>query len=181
MLETLLPLTFTIAGITAYALFVFRFYRFLARRDMFAFDDSRHPILRTALSVIFYMLLYPVCVFVWFAVIAALLYLLSSEQPDTIMLTAMGVVGAVRVCSYLSEALATDIARIVPFGLLSFMLLDTSLALRDLEDSVGYAESLVENFTLVQIETLAYYLIAVIALEFALRLLSMAWRRDRSD
>ena len=77
--------------------------------------------LRKTFSVIFYifmsLVLYPVFVFVWFGVMAALLYILSKNQTtENVMLVAMGVVGAIRVCSYYKEALATDIAKIDPPG-----------------------------------------------------------------
>ena len=183
MLTTLFPLVLIIAGVTGYGFFVFRFYRLLVRRDMFTLDldrysESSRPVLRKTLSAVLYVLLYlivyPVVVFVWFMVIAALLYVVSSDRPiETTMLTAMGVVGAIRVCCYYSEALATDIAKVVPLGLLSFMLLNNTLNIGDMEGSVRYAQSLLTDFEgTLQLETLAYYLVAVIVIEFVLRLLS---------
>ena len=41
------------------------------------------------------------------------------------MLVAMGVVAAVRISACYSETLASDIAKILPLGLLTFMLLDS--------------------------------------------------------
>ena len=123
---TLGPFALIIGSITVYGVFVFNFYRFLARKDIFTLNlqkhnQSRHPVLRKTFSVIFYifmsLVLYPVFVFVWFGVMAALLYILSKNQTtENVMLVAMGVVGAIRVCSYYKEALATDIAKIDPPG-----------------------------------------------------------------
>ncbi|MXY20406.1 MAG: hypothetical protein F4Y49_03620 [Dehalococcoidia bacterium] len=174
MIETLLPLALTIAGITAYAFFVFRFYRFLSRRDVFTLNLPKA--FSIVLYLLLYLLVYPVCVFLWFAVLTALLYVVSSDQLETIMLISMGVVGAVRVSCYYSEQLAADIARIVPLGLLSFMLVDSTLFVGSVQESIQYAEALWANFDLVQWETLLYYLGAVIGLEFALRLLTLSFR-----
>ena len=94
----------------------------------------------------------------------ALLYLLSRNQPvEIVMLVAMGVVGAIRTCSYYKEALATDIAKILPFALLGIMLIDNSI-IRILDSTDGVREAAL------QWETVVYYLVAVVTLEFVLRM-----------
>ena len=170
---TLGPLALIIMGITVYGVFVFNFYRFLARKDIFTLNLQKHnqarrPALRKTITVIFYvfkcLMLYPVFVFFWFAVMVALLYLLSRNQPvEIVMLVAMGVVGAIRTCSYYKEALATDIAKILPFALLGIMLIDNSI-IRILDSTDGVREAAL------QWETVVYYLVAVVTLEFVLRM-----------
>ena len=178
------PLALVIVSIAVYGVFVFHFYRFLARKDIFKLDLEKHnqakrPALRKTVSVIFYiikfLLLYPVFVFVWFAVIAGLLYLMSKNQStDNIMLAAMGVVGAIRMCSYYNGALSTDIAKILPFALLGIMLIDNSLI-----DLTGSTEGVRE--AALQLETVLYYLIAVVSLELVLRVLSgiVGWIKSK--
>ena len=170
---TLGPLALIIMGITVYGVFVFNFYRFLARKDIFTLNLQKHnqarrPALRKTITVIFYvfkcLMLYPVFVFFWFAVMVALLYLLSRNQPvEIVMLVAMGVVGAIRTCSYYKEALATDIAKILPFALLGIMLIDNSI-IRLMDSTEGVREAAL------QWETVVYYLVAVVTLEFVLRM-----------
>lgn len=177
-LEILGPLALIIGGITVYGVFVFNFYRFLARKDIFTLDLQKHnqarrPALRKTISVIFYifkcLMLYPVFVFFWFFVMGVLLYLLSRNQSmEVVMLVAMGVVGAIRVCSYYKEALATDISKVLPFALLGIMLIDNSL-IRVVESTENVAAVAFQWETLV---SLTYYLAFVVSLEFLLR---MTW------
>ena len=178
------PLALVIVAIAVYGVFVFHFYRFVARKDIFRLDLQKHnqakrPFLRKTISVIFYvikfLLLYPIFVFVWFAVIAGLLYLMSRNQStDNVMLAAMGVVGAIRMCSYYNFALATDISKILPFALLGIMLIDNSLI-----DIANPTEGVRE--AALRLETVVYYLVAVVALEFVLRMLSgiVGWIRGK--
>ncbi len=174
-LDIIGPLALIIGGITLYGVFVFNFYRFVARRDIITLDLQRHnqathPTTRKALSVVFYVIrflvIYPVFVFFWFCVMAGLLYVLSRNQSvDTVMLVGMGVVGAIRVSSYYTEALSTDIAKILPFALLGTMIVDSSVT-RIFESTEG-----VQDATL-SWETAIYYLVAVVALEAVLRLVT---------
>ena len=104
--------------------------------------------------------------FFWFAVMAVLLYLLSRNQPvEIVMLVAMGVVGAIRTCSYYKEALATDIAKILPFALLGITLIDSSI-IRIIDSTEGVREAVLRW------ETAIYYLVAVVALELILRMVT---------
>ncbi len=167
------PLALIIGGITVYGVLVFNFYRFLARKDIITLNLQKHnqarrPALRKTISVVFYifkfLMLYPVFVFFWFCVMAGLLYVLGKNQTtETVMLVAMGVVGSIRVSSYSREALSTDIAKILPFALLGVMIIDSSI-IRIVESTEGVREAALEW------ETAIYYLVAVVGLEFVLRM-----------
>ena len=173
--DVLRPLALFVVSVVIYGVFVFHFYRFLARKDIFRLDlskynESGHPVLRKTVSVIFYLVkslvMFPLFVSFWFVVLAGLLLLMGRSQTvDGIMLGAMGVVATIRVCAYYKEALATDIAKILPFALLGIMLINSSLVrIPDPAQSIQDAAT--------RIETVVYYLIAVVALEFLLRILS---------
>ena len=172
------PLALIIGGITVYGVFVFNFYRFLARKDIFTLDLQKHnqakrPALRKTFSVVFYtvkcLILYPVFVFFWFFIMAVLLYFLSRNQTiEVVMLIAMGVVGAIRICSYYQEALATDISKILPFALLGIMLIDNSV-LRLVESTESAREVALQWETVI---SLVYYLAFVVSLELLLRMTS---------
>jgi hypothetical protein len=182
------PLALIVGGITVYGVFVFNFYRFLARKDIFTLNLQKHnqakrPALRKAITVIFYvfkcLMLYPVFVFFWFGVMAVLLYLLSrNHSTETVMLIAMGVIGAIRICAYYKEALSTDIAKILPFALLGIMLIDNSV-IRILESTETVQEVALQWETVVYY--LVYYLVAVVALELLLRMTTgiFGFFRDR--
>ena len=178
------PLGIVVLSITVYGILVFHFYRFLARKDIIRLDLQKHnqarwPFLRKTISTVFYivkfLLLYPIFVFVWFAVMAGLLYLMSRNQStDNVMLAAMGVVGAIRICSYYNGALATDISKILPFALLGIMLIDNSLI-----NFTGSTEGVRE--AALHLETVLYYMVAAVVLEFVLRILSgiVGWIKGR--
>ena len=170
------PLALFVVGIAVYGVFVFHFYRFLARKDILDLNLSkhntaRHPFLRKTIAMVFYMfkclLVFPLFVFFSFLVMAGLLFLMGKNQSiDSVMLAAMGVVAAIRICSYYNGALSTDISKILPFALLGIILIDNSL-IRSIPDP---AESL--QLAALELETMVYYLGAVVALEFLLRMAS---------
>ena len=120
-LDLLEPVAVYVFGMAVYALFVFRFYRFVAARDMFQMDLSRYQEstfrpMRVFLHVVMYgvkyIVLFPVFAFFWFAVLTVILSLLSKEEsfPD-ILLMALVTVSAIRVTSYLSEDLSRDLGQ----------------------------------------------------------------------
>ena len=173
--DVLRPLSLFVVSIVLYGVFVFHFYRFLARKDIFQLDlnkhnESGHPVLRKTVSVIFYLtkslVIFPLFVVFWFGVLAGLMLLMGRGQSiDGIMLGAMGVVATIRVCAYYKTALATDIAKILPFALLGIMLIDSSLVkIPESAETIEAASS--------RIETVTYYLVAVVVLEFMLRIVS---------
>ena len=172
--DLLWPVTIYVVGMAAYAVFIFRFYRFVAARDMFAldlsrFEEARLAWLRRVLHVVMYALKYlvafPACAFVWFAVLTSLLAILSKDQAfSEILLVALATVSAIRVTAYYSEELSQDVAKILPFTVLAVFLIDASFfelegSLEVLKDADAHREQIL------------YYLLYLVAVEFALRLL----------
>ena len=164
----------TFIGMTVYAVFVFRFYRFVASRDMFQLnlaqhEKSRHRWVKAFLDFTLYMLeyiiLFPVFAFFWFAVLTAILTFLSKGNSfSDILLMALATVSAIRVSAYYNEDLSKDLAKILPFAVLAIFLIDASFftvsqSLDILKEAEGYTEKVL------------YYLGFLIALEFALRLI----------
>ena len=167
------PLSLYVVGITAYGVFVFHFYRFLASKDIFNLDldrhnHARHRVLRKTIALAFYvfrsLVVFPVLVFFWFIVMAGLLYLMAKNQTvDGVLLAAMGVVGAIRVSAFYNKQLAIDLAKILPYALLGIVLIDNSLI-----QIPGSTESVLAALS--NWGTMAYYLVAVVALEFVMRM-----------
>lgn len=173
-LELVFPVTFYVLGIVAYAVFIFRFYRFIASRDMFGLDlssyeQSRFLWVRRFLHVVMYILKYlivfPAFAFFWFAVLTFILALLSKERAiSEILVIALATVGVIRVAAYYNEELSRDVAKILPFAVLGLFLIDASFfeaskslnVLRDVDD---YRESVL------------YYMLFIVALEFAMRII----------
>ena len=160
-------------GMAAYALFVFKFYRFVASRDMFELDlskyeESRHRWVRGFVHLMLYgakyVILFPAFAFFWFAVLTLVLTFLSKGRPfSDILLISLGTVSAIRVTAYYNEDLSRDLAKILPFAVLAIFLIDTSFfkideSLQALKEANSHREDIF------------YYLLLLIAVEFALRL-----------
>lgn len=128
------PLLMLIAGITVYSIFVFKFYNFIARKDIFKLNLQQYSkdligfikrFWNSLLYILEYLILLPIIIFFWFLVIALMLSLLSKTQSgSTVMLISMAMVAATRVLSYYNEELTIETAKILPFTLLGVFLLD---------------------------------------------------------
>ena len=173
-LDLLRPVSVYIAGMAVYALFVFTFYRFVAARDMFALDlsryeQSRYQAVRSVLHVVLYaakyILLFPFFAFFWFAVITAILAFLAKDQSfSQVLLMGLATVGTIRVAAYINQDLSRDLAKMLPFAVLGIFLVNTSFF--QIDDSLVLLEE-----TLDHTDNILYYLLYLIALEFALRMM----------
>lgn len=168
------PLVLFILGMVVYSVFIFKFYRFLARKDIFSinlekYSTSKHKFIRKGVSVLLYMLkhvlIFPLFVFFWFGILFSLLVFLSKTQTvDTIMLIAMSIVAAVRITSYYNEDLSKDLAKMLPFALLGIFLVDISYF--NINTSIEKIMQIPSMW-----KTLIYYMVFVISLELVLRVL----------
>lgn len=174
-LDLLSDVAVYVLGMSVYAVFVFKFYRFLASQDMFELDLSRYEQsrvrwLRKSLQVFFYIVKYiivfPIFAFFWFAVLTVILAFLSKGQTfSETLLVALATVSAVRVTAYYNEDLSRDLAKILPFAVLAVFLIDASFfsigqSLDILQQAEEYSEHIV------------YYIGFLVLLEFALRLIT---------
>ena len=158
--------------ITIYAIFIWKFYRFLARRDIIKlnlskYNPTEHPVWNKVLaSVLFfleYIVIMPIVVFFWFAILSVFLLILSREQSvQSILLISAGVVGATRMTSYFSEDLSKDLAKMFPFTILAVFLLNPN--------AFNFSE-LVGRFVEIPslINHILLYLVFVTAIEIVLR------------
>ena len=172
--DLLEPVVIYILGMAVYALFIFNFYQFVASRDIFAFDLSKYENARFKAARVFihvvlyalqYLFIFPVVAFFWFGAITIMLSFLAADQEfSDILLIAMAVVGTIRICSYLTEDLSRDLAKMLPFGVLAFVIINLSSF--DTSDSLDVLKQADDSR-----ESILYYLVFTIALEFALRFL----------
>jgi len=170
------PLLLFIAGIVIYSIFIFKFYRFLAKKDIFglnlqqyskSFLGSFQKFLNIILYAIEYLIIFPLFTFFWFSIIALILMLLAkSQDPTNILLIAVALVASIRVTSYYSEELSKDLAKMFPFALLAVFLID--IAYFSLE---GFLTT-VRSFPFLW-KQMIYYLGFIILLEFVLRIVSL--------
>lgn len=169
---TLKPLLIFIVGVTIYSIFVFKFYRFLARREIFApnlaqYNRSEHPFMQWLFNIFLnfveYVLIFPLITFFWFIFLAILISFLSNQSPNSLFLVSMALIGSVRVTAHYSEDLSRDLAKMLPFALLGVFLLDISKF--NPTDMLSLLRVLPQ-----QTETLIYYLLFIVLLELFLRL-----------
>lgn len=167
-----LVLGFYVVLIAIYVIFIWKFYRFLARRDIIELDlekynTSSHPGLRKFVAVLFFLLEYiiilPFLIFFWFAILALFLLLLAKNQAlGNIILISAAVIGATRITSYVSEDLSKDLAKMLPFTLLGIFLIDPSFfSVQDFITRLFDIPSLLQHILL--------YLVFIFALEIILR------------
>lgn len=126
---------YTVA-IVIYSIIIWKFYRFLARRDILNLNLSRynttnHPFLKkffaASLFFIEYILILPFIVSIWFVFFSIFLLLLS-QQKDVlqILVISSAMVCATRITSYYNEDLSRDLAKLFPFTLLAVFLIGPS-------------------------------------------------------
>ena len=177
------PLIVFVFGMVVYTVFIFKFYQFVASRDVFGLDvakyeNARFKAIRVFLHLFLYaakyLFIFPLVAFFWFAAITVMLSFLAANQEfSEILLVAMAVVGTIRISAYISEDLSRDLSKMLPFGLLAFIIINlssfsTSASLDVLKQADDSREAIL------------YYLVFTIALEFALRFLSAVVVQTRS-
>ena len=173
-IDLLEPVAIFVLGMAVYAFAVFKFYRFVASRDMFEMDlskyqESRYRWVRAFLHVTMYLakyiILFPIFAFLWFAVLTLILAFLSKEQSfSDILRMALATVTAIRIVAYYDEDLSRDVAKILPFAVLAIFLIDLSFF--KIGESLDVLKQAKDHT-----ETIIYYLGFLIAVEFALRVI----------
>jgi len=116
-----------------YSLFIWKFYRFLACREIIQlnlkqYNYSSHPGLEKffamGLYTIEYLIVLPFLVIFWFAILSIFLLVLSeSQDTHQLLLVAAAIIASTRATSYVSEELSKDLAKILPFTVLATFIL----------------------------------------------------------
>lgn len=166
------PVAAYVFGMAVYAIFIFKFYRFIAGRDIFTLDLSKNdnvmfPVFWDFMFLIWYaaryVVLFPAFALFWFAVLTLMLAFLSENRNlSEILLIALATVSTIRISAYYNEDLSRDLAKILPFAVLAIFLIDTSFF--DVDASIAVLHQANE-----QRETIFYYLLFIVGLELALR------------
>ena len=120
--------------IAIYAIFIWKFYKFLAKRNILElnlsqYNRTEHPswskFTATLLFLVEYVIIVPILVFFWFGTLALFLLLLSKSQDvSQILLVAAAIIAATRMTAYYSQDLSKDLAKMFPFTVLAVILLE---------------------------------------------------------
>ncbi len=173
--DQVLPAFAAIVGIVLYSTFVFKFYRFLAKKDLIDADFSQYSqgftgfmkrLIDGLLLIVQNILFAPFLISFWVLILAVILTLLSGgDDLYWNVLVATSVVGSVRVISYFSEDLARDVAKMLPFAVLGVFLVDSGSFNWD---AVSILWGQLDEFAI----SFASSMALVVLLETALRILS---------
>lgn len=117
------------AGMVLYSFFVWKFYRFVSRREIipinlekYSSEGKKSP-LKIGAYISSYMILFPLFLFLWFFVYSFFIYFLARDIPTgTVLLISITVIVAIRVTAYYQEDLSKDLGKLLPFALLAIFL-----------------------------------------------------------
>ena len=157
IIEESYPTLGAIVAISVYSVFVFIFYRALAKRDLITLNLNHYTdnlsgrvrkYARTILFVLQYIVVVPVLITFWTLVLAIILTLLSPEADHSRnALIATSVVGAVRILSYWTEDLSRDVAKMLPFGVLGvFLVGDAQVQISEIEELFSGLNEIATSF-----------------------------------
>lgn len=115
--------------LVVYSIFVWKFYRWIAKKNIFElnlskYNRSEHVVLVKLFGALMYFLEYliilPFIVFLWFGIFTIFLALLTSNiEISSLLFMSVVIVTAIRITSYYKEDLARDIAKTIPFTIIA--------------------------------------------------------------
>ena len=168
----LIILVFFTAVIVIYSVFVFNFYRFLAKKNIIElnlnqYNQYSNPAAVKFFAVIFfiieYIILLPVITFFWFGILSILILVLAKGlDAKTILLISAALVASVRATAYINEDLSKDLAKMLPFTLLAIAI--TTAGFFDISALISRISEIPSLFS-----NIPYYLLFIVAVELIMR------------
>ncbi len=171
-INPLIQVIFFTAIMVVYSIFVFFFYRYLAKKNIInlnlrKYNYSNNPGFAKFFGFLLYLLEYifllPIVAIFWFGVISLLLLVLAKNlQVETILIIGAALISSVRITSYISEKLSQDLAKMVPFIILTLAITG---------EHFFSINEFVKRFTIIPevIPLLPIFIIFIIAIEIILR------------
>ncbi len=168
LLFTLLIYTVFIA---LYAVFIWKFYKFLASKEILQlnlgqYNYSRFPSLEKFFAILLYTVEYlvvlPFLVLFWFAILSLFLLLLSKQGAQQILLVSAAIIASTRITAYISEDLSKDLAKILPFTVLATFILGDSFF--DIDSLIGKIQEIPALFN-----HILTFIVFIFVIEFILR------------
>jgi len=155
-----------VIGIAIYALFVWYFYRYISKRDIFpkffyvlSQTKEKSAKQKLVISIVIYIVLFPILIFLWFTVLAFFVYLIGEEMPMHLALfVSMAIIAVVRILSYYREDASKEIAKMIPYAILAFFL--TSAAVY--EDPHFFTEKDIGSIPSIFMENIEGIVLAVV-------------------
>ena len=170
----IIPPAFMIAiAIAVYSLFVYFFYRFMAKRDVLKLNLKRYNKYKFSFFIKFFAVLFyliefmivgPIVIFLWFSGLSIITIVFAKELTvGTVMMICAALIAAIRITAYFSEDLSKDLAKLIPLALLGSILVTPGVF------EIG---TLVERFLEIPsfFNKAVYYLLFIFILEAVLRI-----------
>lgn len=162
-IDTIIALFYLIIMIAIYAIVIYHFYRYIARRDCFKPSKRKHT---TAIGFLKYFFLYPFVAIIFFMGFS--LIFIALTQSDTygipeILSISFAVIIAIRICAYYTEDLSKDVAKMLPFAILGIFLVDNTFF--EIKTVMNRINTLPDY-----INTIIQFLILIILVEWILRI-----------
>ncbi len=162
--------------VVIYAIFVWKLYRFIARKDIFPFDVKRfhrenRNIYNRFISATGYfiknIIVFPVLIFFWYGVFTIFLMVLTENLPiERILIISAIIIASIRATAYYKEGLSKDLAKLLPLTLLAvFLTQSAAFNFGDVLTTFGQIPSFLKEISM-------YYLFILI-LEAILRIIDI--------
>jgi hypothetical protein len=121
-LSGFVSLFYLIIMIAIYAIIIYHFYRYIARRDCFKPSEREHS---RAIGFLKYAFLFPFVAILFFMGFSMMfIFLTKAENIAPILTTAFAIIVAIRITAYYTEDLSKDVAKMLPFAILGIFLVD---------------------------------------------------------
>lgn len=161
--EAFEALFYLIIMLTIYAVVIYNFYRYIARRDCFKPSACNHT---KFVGFCKYFFLFPFVAIVFFLGFSLILISLTkteSYEISGILAIAFAIIITIRITAYYTEDLSKDVAKMLPFAILGIFLIDsTYFSFESVSERIS---SLPES-----VNVILRFLIMIILVEWVLRI-----------
>ncbi len=172
-IATVKPLTIFVIGVLIYVIFIFKFYRSIAKKDIVKLDLEKYvdvpgdPHRKTKMILLNFLenfILTPIAVLAWVGIVAfIMLFLAENYTADMLLITSVATVAVIRAATYYNEDLSIELAKVLPFTLLAILIFDASQF--SIENSLLVATQLPVLW-----KNIMYYLLFAMGLEIIMRI-----------
>lgn len=163
-------------AIVAYGAVIGIFWKTLSRRNMIDVDWKKihggfgTQVFERVKFGLEYAIVFPLATFVWFVVLTIFLYFMSKTAAIAdMMFISISLVAAIRICSYLDEDIAGDVAKVVPIAILGVFLTNPTMF------SPIIVEQRLDEMSTLVMDALPYFVMLMV-MEVVLRILFLIKR-----
>jgi hypothetical protein len=154
-------LFYLIILIAIYAILIYHFYRYIARRNCFKPSNREHTKLFGFCKYTFLFPFVAILFFMGFSLI--FIFLTDSENIGSILTTAFAIIIAIRITAYYTEDLSKDVAKMLPFAILGIFLVNPEYF--TIESTINKINLLPQY-----VNVIAQYILLIILVEWVLRI-----------